>query len=78
MRIFGLLGLLAALLIVGVLVKQQIGGVRAGASDASHAPATPAAAPATVRDQGRQIQQQYKEALDAALQQPRAMPDEAR
>ena len=64
------------MLVVGVLVKKQIGaatpavpGLAASASDK----APPAA---TVRDQSSQMQRQYQQALDAAVQQ-RAMPDEA-
>jgi len=34
---------------------------------------TPAA---SVRDQSQQIQQQFKQSLDAAVQAPRKMPDE--
>ena len=81
MRILGLLGLVAALVIVGLLAKQQLGATRASVP----APPPPAAStgadapPATVRDQSRQIQQQYKEALDAAMKaQPRDVPDDAR
>jgi len=35
------------------------------------APAGAASAPATVREQSQQIQQDYKKALDSALNQPR-------
>lgn len=81
MRIFTLLGLVLALVIVGLLVKQQLGATRATVPALQQPAADNAATeapPATVRDQSRQIQQQYKEALDAALQQQqRAMPEEA-
>ena len=81
MRIFGLLGLVAALVIVGLLVKQQLGATRASVP-ALQPPAAASGAdapPATVRDQSRQIQQQYQEALDAAMKaQPRELPDEAK
>jgi hypothetical protein len=71
MRIFGLVGLVLALLIVGVLVKKQVGGMAAPASAApgSAAPSTPA--------QGRQLEQDIKKSLDAALQQRRPVPDES-
>lgn len=80
MRIFGLLGLVAALVIVGLLAKQQLGATRASMPAPPPAASTGAdAPPATVRDQSRQIQQQYKEALDAAMKaQPRDVPDDAR
>ena len=74
MRIFGLVGLLLALVIVGLLVKKQFTGIAAPALPA--VPGAAAAAPAgTVRDQSQQIQQQVKQALDAAMQQ-RPVPDD--
>lgn len=81
MRIFGLLGLVAALVIVGLLVKQQLGASRARVPSLQPPAASPGtgAPPATVRDQSRQIQQQYQEALDAAMKaQPRDVPDDAK
>ncbi|GAA4339190.1 hypothetical protein GCM10023165_18360 [Variovorax defluvii] len=63
MRALGLLGVLLALVIVGVLVKKQLGGTAA-------APGQPAAS------QPRQVEQQFKQALDAAMQQPRPIPDD--
>jgi hypothetical protein len=68
-RALGLAGLVLALLIVGVLVKKQLGGMAAVPSAGS------AQAPAA---QPRQVEQQFKEALDAAMQQPRPVPDDAR
>ena len=72
---FGLIGLVVVWAIVGTLVKQQL------ASQKALAPALPAlqvpGAPAptgNVREQSQQVQQQYKQALDAALQQPRPEP----
>ena len=73
MRVMGLLGLVLALVIVGLLVKKQMAATRAPLP--SLAPA--ASAPATVRAQSQQVQQQVKEAMDAAMQQ-RAMPDDAK
>ena len=64
---FGLIGLVLALLVVGVLVKKQFGSVAAPA----------ASAPGGELQQGRQLQQDIQKSLDAALQQPRPMPDEA-
>jgi hypothetical protein len=76
--IFGLVGLLLALAIVGVVVKKQLDtssqGVPAMApavsGGAASAPAT------TVREQSQQVQQQYKQAVEGLIQQPRPMPDE--
>ena len=79
--LFGLVGLLLTLAIVGILVKQQLASTRqivpalqvpatAGADGAASAPA------GTVKEQAQQVQQQVKQALDAALQKQRAEPDE--
>lgn len=65
MRIFGLIGLVLALVLVGVLVKRQIGGIAA-----AHGPAGDG------RTQSQRIQEQVKQSLDAAMQQRRAMPDD--
>ncbi len=73
MRVFGLLGLVLALLVVALLVKKQMGGALPppSAVPGANAPA------ASVRDQSQQIQQQFKQSLDAAMQPPpRTMPDE--
>ena len=80
MRIFGLLGVLVALLAVGLLVKKQLTAVTAPLP-ALQAPASPggsAAAPATgnAAQQSQQIQQQFKQAVEGAMQQPRSMPDD--
>ncbi|MDO4706683.1 MAG: hypothetical protein Q4A98_10845 [Comamonadaceae bacterium] len=83
MRFLGLIGLVLALAIVGVLAKKQLGAGRAAlpavaASAQGNAPVD-APSSATVRDQSQHIQQQYQQALDAALQQQRReMPEEAR
>lgn len=79
--IFGLLGLLLSLAIVGVVVKKQLTSTQQVAP-VPQVPVTagsqsPASAPAaTVREQSQQIQQQYKQAIEGALQQPRGIPDE--
>ena len=65
MRVLGLVGLVIALLIVGLLIKKQMGSVVAPAS--ANTPSTPA--------QGRQLQQDIQKSLDAAMQ-PRPMPDD--
>ena len=76
-RALGLIGLVLALLVVGILVKKQLGGTRGPAAIAVPAPAgATGAAPATdLRTQSLQIQQQFKQSLDAASQ-PRPMPDD--
>lgn len=63
MRMISLAGLVLALLIVGWLVRRQVQEV------APTAVQTPAA-------QGEQMQQQIRQAIDAAMQ-PRPMPDDA-
>ena len=76
MRFFlGLIGLVVVLAIVGTLVKQQLASQKAlaPALPALQVPGTPAPT-GNVREQSQQIQQQYKQALDAALQQPRPEP----
>lgn len=73
-RIFGLVGLVVALAIVGLLVKKQVTGIAAPAA-ASVQDAGTLSAPAS---NPRQVQEQFKQSLDAAMQQPRAMPDEAK
>ena len=75
MRVFGLLGLVLALVIVGLLVKKQLGTTVAPVLPSVPGQAAPAAAPA---GNPRQVQEQFKQSLDAAMQQPRALPDEAK
>ena len=67
MRMFGLIGLVLALVVVGLLAKQQL----------SRPTAVSATQPAAVdaRTQAQQVQQQVKDALDAAAQ-ARKMPDD--
>ena len=72
MRVMGLLGLVLALVIVGLLVKKQMAAARAPLP-----PLAPAAsAPATVRAQSQQVQQQVKQQMDALMQQPRTLPED--
>ena len=56
----GVLGLLLALAAVSVLVKKQV----------------PATAKADAAQQPQQIQQKVRQQVEAALQQPRTVPDE--
>lgn len=70
MRTLGLIGLVLALVIVGLLVKKQMGGMAVGA---------PAAADGRAPvSQPRQVQQQFQQSMDAAMQQARPVPDDAR
>lgn len=69
---FGLIALLAALAIVAVLAKKQTGAVRMATP-----PAATSSTDATVRAQSQQIQQQVREQVDALMQQPRSLPDDA-
>jgi hypothetical protein len=75
--LFGVVGLLIVLAIVGMLAKKQMSSVNEikvpTIAGAASAPAQPGA---TVQQQSQNIQQQYKEAAEAAVQQPRTVPDE--
>jgi hypothetical protein len=73
MRTLGLIGLVLALLIVGLLVKKQMAGLSAPVVGATGAAA--AAPSGDVRAQSQQIQQQFKQSLDQAMQ-PRPTPDD--
>ena len=74
MRLFGLLGLVLALLIVAVLVKKQFSSI--ALPSVPPVPGATAAPPAgTVRDQSQQIQQQVRQAVDAAVQR-HPLPDD--
>lgn len=78
---FGLVGLLVALALVGMLVKKQLSATRTQVpvlQPASGA-AIPASAPTgTVREQSQQIQQQVKQQMDALMQQARPMPEDGK
>ncbi len=76
--VFGLIGLLVTLAIVGLVAKKQLTSTQQ-AVPALQVPGLPnpiAVDPnASVKEQSQQIQQQYKQALDAAVQ-ARPMPDD--
>lgn len=76
--VFGLAGLLLALAIVGVVVKKQLDSTSQRVPVLTPGvPGSAAPAPAaTVREQSQQVQQQYKQAVEGLMQQPRPMPDE--
>lgn len=69
MRVLSFLGLLLALVVVGMLLKQQLGAVRpAAALPTADGPAATAPAAQTVREQAQSVQQQYQQAVQGALQ----------
>lgn len=79
--ILGLLGLLLSLAIVAVLVKKQLTSTQQmlpalQVPMATDPQGSASAAATTVREQPQPLQQQYQQALEGALQQPRAIPDE--
>jgi predicted lipid-binding transport protein (Tim44 family) len=75
--IFGVLGLVVVLGIVGWLAKTQLASTRQTVPSLAVPGAEAASAPAaTVRDQSQQIQQQIKQSVEAAMQQARPMPDD--
>ncbi|VWX63308.1 conserved hypothetical protein [Burkholderiales bacterium 8X] len=83
MRIFGYAALLLALVIVALLAKNQLSATLPAVVPAQPATTGPGSGNAAANGsaisapgQAKPIQQQYKEALDAALQTPRPMPDE--
>ena len=75
--VFGMVGVLVALAIVGVLAKKQLASTQAVVPSLQVPGAAPVPAPTgSVREQSQQVQQQYKQALESALQQPRPLPDD--
>ena len=86
--IFGVLSLLFVVAVVGFLAKKQmasvndikvpsVGASAAGTGTGTGTGAVPPINPSgNVQQQSQQIQQQFKAAAEAAVQQPRAMPDE--
>ena len=75
--VFGMVGLVVALAIVGVLAKKQLVSTQAVVPSLQVPGAAPVPAPTgSVREQSQQVQQQYKQALESALQQPRPLPDD--
>ena len=74
---FGLIGLLLALALVGLLVKKQMGATRVAVPPAVQGlPAPAEGAASTVRAQSQQVQQQVKQQMDALMQQPRTLPED--
>ena len=76
--IWGLVGLVVTVVIVMLLVNKQLtSGTKATVEQLQKSTGVTATETATVREQSQQIQQQYKQSLDAAMQ-PRPMPDDAK
>ena len=78
--LFGVVGLLLVLAIVGFLAKKQLtalGDTKVPALAASAAPGAVQVNPdGNVQQQSQQIQQQFKAMADAAVHAPRAMPED--
>ena len=78
--IFGVLSLLIVVAIIGVLAKKQMTSINEikVPAVAGYPPAVAIKVDlnATVQQQSQQIQQQFKSAAEAAVQQPRPMPEE--
>ncbi|NMM77579.1 hypothetical protein B2J88_41305 [Rhodococcus sp. SRB_17] len=70
----GIVSLLLALVIVGVLAKKQVSATRSTVPVLQ--PAADAPATATVRAQSQQVQQQYQQAIEGLVQQARPLPDD--
>ncbi|MEO7241305.1 MAG: hypothetical protein ABIW85_00215 [Variovorax sp.] len=80
MRVFGLIGLVVALLVVALVAKKQLTAVVPPVLPGAASPALGSGGsgkPETVRQQSQQIQDQYRQALDSAMK-PRPQPDEAK
>ena len=80
--VFGVLSLLFVVAVVGFLAKKQISSVNeikvpSVSASGTVGTAVPSVNPTgNVQQQSQQIQQQFKAAAEAAVQQPRPMPDE--
>ena len=78
--VFGVLSLVVILAVVGVLAKKSLHSSQE--SLALQAPSLSAghnqgSEPATVREQSQQVQQQYRQQLESALNARRPEPDQA-
>ena len=77
--VFGLMGLIVVLAIVGLLAKKQLAAMRAPvpALQTATGAAGPASAPTgTVREQSQQMQRQVKQQVEGLMQQARPMPED--
>jgi hypothetical protein len=71
--LFGVVGLLLTLAIVGVLAKKNLSSVTTVAPPAGMASAPPGT---TVQQQSQLIQQQVQQSVEATVQQARPMPED--
>ena len=67
--IFGIVGLLVVVAIVGILAKKQLSAVAAPSGTGAGAPA--AVAP-------KQQVEQFKQSVESTMQQPRPMPEDTK
>jgi hypothetical protein len=77
--LFGIVSLLLALLVVGWLARTQLNAISkpAAAPAAAAGASAPMTAPgATLQQRSQEIQQQFKQSVDAALQPARSVPDD--
>ena len=72
MRMFGWIGLVLALLVVGLLAKKQMSAQTVAVPGALPA----GAASSSVRAQGAQVQQDFQRQLDQAMQRPNTPSDD--
>ena len=71
----GLVALLVVLALVGLMTRKSLNATRASVPALQTSPAANGApVPTTVREQSQQVEQQYKQALEKALNQPRPEP----
>lgn len=75
MRGLGLIGLVLALVVVGLVAKKQMSSLAAPVSPATPGLATGEAPSGNAQAQVQRVQQQVKDALDAAAK-TRQMPDD--
>jgi hypothetical protein len=78
--IFGVLGFLLVVAIIGMLAKKQLSSANEirlpAAPGSTQETITSIKADGTVQQQSQQIQLQFKAAAEAAVQQARPMPDD--
>ncbi len=79
--VFGIVTVLLALAMVGLLVKNQLSATSqalptvAPPSASGQAETAPAAAPQNIKEQSQSTQQQVKQSVETLLQQPRGLPE---
>lgn len=74
--VLGIVSLLLALAIVGVLAKKQLAATRSAVPVLQQPETDAPATAATVRAQSQQVQQQVKQAVEGLMQQARPMLDD--